>query len=332
MATTQIAPATAPATVSQSPRFETVLGPDDRFRVTGVEGHPWDSIGKITVSAPGGTFVGTGAMVSPFHILTAAHVLENPGFGGDGRALSAQIALGKSGNEEPYGRAEMVSYRVLPGWSDGYDLGQDMALITLDRSVGNTTGWFDFDVRTDVDFYDGVPVSLAGYPVDLSQGRDLYLATGAIAQGTEERFYYGERLDTAGGMSGAPIWQNLGAGNRKLIGVHSTGVADPDAPGALNGGTRLTEEKRILIEEWIGADEIDALPNDRADLADYDRHFESATATISKTLFSPGEEISIEASVYNLGTATATPVEVTVYLSTNPVISGFDTALGTVTL
>ena len=59
---------------------QSIIGPDDRVPVLDATGYPWSTIGRVESEFNGGLSSiasGTGVMVSPYHVLTNAHV-ANP--------------------------------------------------------------------------------------------------------------------------------------------------------------------------------------------------------------------------------------------------------------
>ncbi len=313
-----------------APVRESVIGTDDRVRVAESAAFPWATIARVVADTPAGTVQGTGVLVGPSHLLTAGHVVHSDAFGGDGWASAITVAPGQDGAVEPFGRAEAVAWRAPEAWLEGEDPGADWALVTLDRSLGTAIGTLDLAAPLAPE---GAPVTLAGFPGDLESGRTLYAAAGTIARATEDRLFYAGTLDTAGGMSGAPIWQTFsGSGRREVLGVHTSGAADPSAPGAENSGVRLTEAALTLIDEWIDLDRITLPPDDRPDLADADTVFAEETAALSTPALAAGGAATLTVAVANLGTAPAAAPVLTAYLSGNATITEIDLEIGRVAL
>ena len=310
---------------------ESVFGEDDRIRLSETDAFPWRAIGQITVTGNGTTALGTGVMISPQHMLTAGHVVLDGIFGGDDRADSMTVDFGEGGSPGLDLSAEMLTFRTLPAWESSRATGSDLALVTLDRSIGAVTGSFDTFAIGLTDFFNGANVNIAGYPADIAAGQALTLANGPIELGTTERLYYNGTLDTAGGMSGAPIWQFFpSTGERKLIGIHTTGVVDPTAPGALNGGTRLTTERLALIDEWIGQDLTLNPPDDRPDLAVPGEAMVPFEGRLDSIEAVAGGAVAFTLNLGNLGTAASAGAEIDLHLSTNATITGFDPVIATV--
>ncbi len=311
-------------------RTESIFGTDDRVRVGDTTVIPWAAIGRVSVTTEAGGVSGTGFLVGERHLLTAGHVVHDAGFGGDGWAETLTLTLGLDGAVEPFGRAEAVAFRADPDWVASADPAADWALVTLDRSLGAALGAFPLFAAEGVDLFDGTPVTLAGYPGDLG-GDALYAAAGPVAEGTPDQLLYAGSLDTAGGMSGAPVWQTFpGTGERLAIGIHASGAVDPDAAGATNAATRLTSERRDLIEEWMDQDAVLRPPVDLPDLADDDAVFGRDSAVLPAGPLTAGAAFAAEIGLRNLGTQAAEGWEVAFYASPNAMISEFDIPLGRV--
>ena len=108
---------------------------------------------------------------------------------------------GLDGSYKPYGSAYAVYMRSYQGWTRDRDSNHDFGLITLDRSIGNSTGWFGYASYASVN---GLTANLGGYPGDLDNGLRLYYHSGPITSSTTDRVYY--TIDTAGGQSGSSVY------------------------------------------------------------------------------------------------------------------------------
>ncbi|MEM9146831.1 MAG: CARDB domain-containing protein [Pseudomonadota bacterium] len=314
------------------PRLQSVFGTDDRVVVGDATQFPWRAIGKVTVTADTGIFSGSGFLIGPYHMLTAGHVVHSAAYGGDGWANAITVSFGTVDVLDPFGEAVATEWRAPMAWSTSATAGEDWALVTLDRSLGDALGIFGLGAQPVDDFYDGTQVTIAGYPGDLDNGQQLYASAGPIDSGSVDQLFYNGALDTAGGMSGGPIWQTAsGSGERTAIGVHAAGAVDPQAPGAVNAATRLTTARITQIEEWQGQDAILRPPVDRPDLTDGGVFDGADAAALSTVQVLAGGTLSLTISPRNIGTATASGYQITVYASTNATITEFDTVIGTVT-
>lgn len=350
-----------------------VIGDDGRDLVEESTDYPWSMIGFISSEwddpdQSGITLGGTGALfLSPFHVLTAAHVIWNKAeyeASGDGYASSVTVNFGQDGQERFYGTAEVTNMITFNGYvqDSNWTLNNegewkpnskdyDLALLTLDRNIGDFNGYFGYDLNS----YEGLNVNLAGYPADLADSWswqhgtsvpfedasdvELYSDYGAIDSIVGETFYY--ELDTYGGQSGAPIWRyDSDLEERYIVGVHSGYI------GSSNVAAQLTSDKLDSLQEHI---DDSTAPTDLPDFVDYDDWFGtsyayfrndeiSRSSTYNESLsISPGDDFTFRSVARNNGTATEdsdslTPsIDVSFYASTNT-FSSNDYHLGTVSL
>lgn len=308
---------------------ETVHGNDDRDEVSNTLAFPARTAVKLRMTFGSSTFIGSGIMISEFHVLTAGHCVydDSAGWVSSIEVSPAQDDIDQSNGENGkwYGTANSTYVRSYSGWTDNGLADWDWGLITLDRSIGNYTGWAGAQWWSDNSVFNGLAVETFGYPGDLQGGRDMYHASGPTSYATDLRVYYTGTMDTAGGQSGSGVIHNDGTGNR-VVGVHAYGGS------TYNSAPRMTQTRFDDLYDWIADDENTRSPNDRPDLVGYDDWFNTDYGNISSTTLSPGSSFTVETPIRNNGTATASSFTVRFYASANNIISTGDTEIGSATV
>jgi V8-like Glu-specific endopeptidase len=300
--------------------FNSVFGPDDRFQIFAGTSFPWRSV--VRIGSNDANYRGTGALIDPYHVLTAGHVVHS---GAGGNWISTlQCTPGQTDvNSRPYGTAEWTYVRSYTNWTNSSDANWDWAVITLDRRVGNFTGWMGTEWNGNTNAYNGTTVNLAGYPSDKAIGT-MWGASGPINNGNGgQQFFYNGTLDTAPGHSGSPVWRFDGT-NRYIVGVHAYG----DNGDGFNKATRMTQQKFNDTWAWAGEDNNIRPPTDRSDLLDYDDWFNTNTSSVSPGTVQQGGGINISFNARNNGTANANNAAIRFYASTDANITGGDIYLG----
>ena len=298
---------------------EAVIPPDGRTRITPTTSFPWNTICKLYITAADNShWVGSGAVIDGFHVLTAGHCVflhDNGGW-----ASSIEVVPAKDtgvADNDPYGHAYMTYMRSYTGWTVSEMVEHDWAVITLDRNVGIYTGWMGRTTASSSSSIYTDTMNIAGYPTDLDGGVNMYYDSDSGDGATEYNHFYW--ADTAGGQSGGPVWRYI-SGNRYIMTVHAYGRAGTDS----NYGTRLNSDKYNKIFDWLGAD---TAPTNRPDMKDRGSayHWRNVnTVTAGSTSF------SVQSDVRNIGTASTGGFYVHYYASTNDYISTADYLIGSV--
>jgi len=244
-----------------------VFGADGRDEIQDPVSTPWNRIGKVYAwfhdpdddpdsASPAqevqyADCVGTGALIGACHVLTAGHVIYNhdPQCGNIGWADKVIFVPGlytdAAGTVRwPYGSQYATRLMSFQGWTQDEDEDHDMGFFVLDADIGNTIGWFGYSTRDS----DGEVRNISGYPGDLNNGLDqFHMADDVKCENTYNLKY---KIDTAGGQSGAPIWEYDGV-NRYVVGVHAHGGV-PFGCGfeTENRGVRITSGKFDSIQDW----------------------------------------------------------------------------------
>lgn len=236
---------------------------DTRERVTETTSYPWNTVGYIVVrfNSDGKMGRGSGFIVTPYMVLTAAHVVysrERDEYVGGVHFVPGQHQ--ESEGEaviQPYGSFTADSWHTDniytdPDTPDGDRHMSDYAAIFFNGS------FTDAGVSTYMPImFDNSPkiddvINVAGYPTEVqgeSNSNAMWFSTGRISRTDESRIIHEAYISS--GNSGGPVWQKLASGQRRVIAVN---VAEGDDDGELGHfglGTRLAQHNQHMIEEWM---------------------------------------------------------------------------------
>jgi len=188
----------------------------------------------ITVWPNGNQTKGTGVLISNRHVLTAAHNLYWPPFGGHARV--AIFSPSFWGVTQPYGYSYSVRSITHQGWADRPTHGgnYDIGLIRLAQPIGNQTGWMDLTP------WNNDPtqrVNLNGYDSDYLGGLAQLTRTGTVQTIIDWPLSINSRYRgtwfAPAGVSGGPVWY-IQSGRFKVIGVATSNSGMGSAIGIKN--------------------------------------------------------------------------------------------------
>lgn len=238
-------PPEAPLLMSPTGLFarpEVIIGADDRARVHATSAWPFAVHGHMIMRFPNGkTYIGSGAMVNRHHVLTAGHCVYSRADGG--WATSIRFNAGQNDGSLPFGSAMAARLLSVRGYTVELDTEWDMAMLILDRDLGQRTGWFGVVTFGDDSRLLRKRVNVTGYPGDKG-GEQMWTHADAIKSVGAERFFY--NIDTMGGQSGSGVWSTFaGHQGEKVAGIHTTGSSSG------NGATRISRAKFDRIVSWL---------------------------------------------------------------------------------
>ncbi len=231
----EVGPASSPA-ATENAGTESVIGTDSRYQISSTTSYPYRAIAHITSSIGGCT----GWLIGPNTVATAGHCV----YGSSGWATNVRVYPGRNGSYAPYGSCTAKWLASVYGWTNGFNRDYDYGVIKLNCSVGNTVGWFGF--RWQSASHTGSPSYISGYPGDKAYGTQ-WRSNDYVRSTTTRRLYYAN--DTAGGMSGSPVWDNNAGCYPCGVAIHAYGV---DGTG-YNGGTRIVEPVFNNLLAWRNA-------------------------------------------------------------------------------
>jgi len=203
--------------------------------VDGSAGYPWQSIVFIEALFPDGSVAfGSGVMVGPNDVLTAAHVVYAEALGGAAVEVAVTPAYDPHLGTGPFGTVHAAGLHVLgdpdpdgdgnavagnggPGL-EGAE--QDVALLDLAVPLGESTGWMALDPG-----FGAGTVNLSGYPG--IYGNALTNETGFVQDDPVDWFMATAGLEIHSGNSGGPLWYATQQG-AFVVGIVSTSAAAHD--------------------------------------------------------------------------------------------------------
>jgi V8-like Glu-specific endopeptidase len=267
-----------------------IIGPDNRIRVRQALDIPYRWVCQISARRrKGGALrkfgpVGTGILISPRFVLTAAHLLHGSEKDARGQWVDIEAEYvvvtparnqnSPSGNDQPFGQFEARGWRLpakyrprsADAWKYDYAvielkepagakraqvLGDKMLCFWGSRECGGNTQLEVLGTRE----LAGKTAYTAGYPADLGKGTRLYSTSGMLSSldilGRHGIMNYD--ADGCPGQSGSPIWIERD-GKQYLVGIFTkvgTGYDAVTGTVLLNSAVRITQEVFEQISRWF---------------------------------------------------------------------------------
>ena len=316
-----------------SPNF--IFGTDTRQPVgeSSVTTFPWSTVGRIWYEYPDGTqWSSSAAVVGPRTLLTAGHVVYNAAHGGyptyfffspgqDGNKIFDPV----SGNTffrsdfQPYGAAQATGFETYTAWTASQDYDYDIGYVTLDRDIGDYTGWMGYGWNSNNSFFQGLGLNTAGYPGDLDVSTDtMYTAFGTI-QTVNTNNLQSTSIPLGPGQDGSPLWTYNGNNADNVI------YATMSSEWTLNGNPDYNQFTRITQSEFTDLSNLitaDGTTTDLPCLVDTNSWFNTDKASFSPSSISPGGPFTAESWVTNIGTGAASNFQITYYADTATTLTG----------
>ena len=221
--------------------LNTVIGKDERTKVTAVNSNPYNRIAIVfTTWSNGVVSQGTAFMISQEYMLTAGHNVYNSSRGG--AAKSIVVYFGANGNTYSK-KVTAASWSWCASFSTNGSIENDWGAIKLSSKPAR--GYFSIGSTTDSTLKKS-ELTVCGYPGDKAvtsskaivngQSRYMYKMSKKPSKVQTNTIYY--TIDTYGGQSGSPVYNS----SYVVYGIHTKGGTD------LNGCRRLTS---TLVKSFI---------------------------------------------------------------------------------
>lgn len=196
----------------------------------------------------GGIGYGTGFMIGPAAVATAAHCVYNEGFGDDCIPTSITVIPApyyEANPSNPSISATATGFIVSSKWTNDFVPEYDWAIIKLNANIGNNVGWLG--LRYQESSYNNTSIRVQGYPFSVSGvfNTIMYYTDGTIT-GSEARTLRSNNTCTSEGMSGGPVNFYLSGNGYTAIAL-LRGAAPAGSP-THNVFTRITEE---LYDDFV---------------------------------------------------------------------------------
>ena len=250
--------------------LEGIIGDDNQYRVKTTTANPYRKFVRLEMKFPDGWYVGSGVMIGPDTILTAAHNVYDVETGK--WASSVTAAPAQNGSSKPYGSYTASNYYVLRRWKtlrDETDTSYDTAVIKLSRKVDSRVGYLSVSTSQSMNQRIQVP----GYPVATSTKKGfMYTMFGSVTDMTPTLMGY--TVDTEGGQSGSGVLNN----KNQVIGVHIKGYRK-NGKYFINAARRVAADTLSMIKVAQG---------NQAPTIDVASYRTSDTKNVSYRLYHPG--------------------------------------------
>ncbi|MCI5141681.1 MAG: hypothetical protein D3909_08120 [Candidatus Electrothrix sp. ATG1] len=236
-----------------------LIGSDNRIQLEKTTVAPWCRICCLEISVKNrlGYEYGTGWLAGPRTVITAGHCVFDP----DKEEWVEHIRVipGRDNFTEPFPNAVTGTMRFssTQEWVESGDPRYDIAVLHLDKSIGDIVGWFGFAALDDTALRQ-YKIESAGYPSDSRfEGRRMAYHSGKVLAVDDRRIYY--NVDTEKGNSGSPVFLYPTGRENEPVVVATHTNSEYATPAHLNieanSAPRILPDVYDLIEEWIRQDE-----------------------------------------------------------------------------
>lgn len=204
------------ALYKESSLYKVIPGQDGRKHISNTTTWPHCINTKLKMTFNGSAWGGSATMIGPHHLLTCGHCVYDFDEKIKFQEIFAYPAL--NGEMAPFEELKVTKAYIFRSWFNKGDPNFDIAVLLLDQSIGEYTGWGGLLSTSDTEL-SLEEVHITGYPGDKGF-KYMWGMSHKIKSMTSEKIYY--EHDTQGGQSGGAISIKK-YGMPFVVGVHTNG-------------------------------------------------------------------------------------------------------------
>ena len=188
-----------------------IIGQDDRDPVTNVSESPYCKVVKMKMTFENeqgqvANTQGTGFILGPNLVMTAAHVIIYPDYGFWPVECKVYTEyLNDSTYEEESSVIEYIIHKEMYDQSTNRT-NYDWAILRTDTDIGNRQGWFGYGFHYTIADFEDTEIITVGFPGDLPTNPSaMYVCEGTITSCPTKYLAYLD-ADVMGNQSGSPVY------------------------------------------------------------------------------------------------------------------------------
>lgn len=218
---------------------EGIIGIDDQQPVPDTSVKPYRQIVRLYLYFENYRAVGSGTMIGPDTVLTAAHNVYH-----DGKwAEKVVVAPAMSGpNDFSKGLYVTKEFYMFEGYKTATDDDRqqyDTAILKLPSAIDESIGYLNVSDSLSI----GQHIQVGGYPSVSNHKKGYqYRMYGTVSDIDENVFHY--EVDTEGGQSGGPVLDD----QQNIVGVHVAGIGNGSGLYVKNEARLIKEDTKQMID------------------------------------------------------------------------------------